>query len=742
LKRRHLLAFIVITQLAAGSFAQQPTASPTATPAPTQTASPQPQKPEDVDVVRITTNLVQVDAVVTDKNGKVVTDLKSDELEIFEDGRKQKITHFSYNVAEAPAPERPALTVVADKNAPPVPPTRLKPEDIRRTIAIVVDDLGLSFESTYYVRRALKRFVDEQMQPGDLVAIIRTGGGMGALQQFTGDKRQLYAAIERVKWNALGRGGVSAFAAMLPPTPGASGAEIDALTEEQNQARDETFSVGTLGAISYVVRGLKELPGRKSILLVSDGFKISSLEDPTQTNQSPLSRFPRNNVAANKLSRLLDEANRASVVIYTMNATGLQTMGLTAADDASGRSSDEVEQQLGKRRTAAFENQEGLDVLARATGGIAIHNTNDLSRGIRRVLEDQKGFYLIGYRPDSSTFDPRSGRRTFHKLTLKVTRPGKFNVRMRNGFFGVSDEDRRPVQPTLAQQMVGALTSPFGATGVHLQLTSLFANDARFGSFMRSVLHIDGRDLTFIDEPDKMHKCVFDVLTMTFGDNGTLVDQPNGRTYTLNFPDDLYKRVLRDGLVYYVVVPVKKPGAYQLRMSLRDSATERIGSANQFIEVPDLKKDRLAISGVVLRGTNTGSRNAGTSANANPGESQEGVEQGNAEASPAVRHFARGMFMDYLFVIYNAHVDKSNTQPRVTTQVRLFRGSALVFNGKENPYNAASQPDFKRLIAVGEIQLGTDLVPGEYTLQIVVNDLLADQKHRTVTQWMDFVIVK
>src|SRR5205807_4155279 len=150
-----------------------------------------------------------------------------------------------------------------DKNVPPVPPNRLRPEDIRRTIALVVDDLGLSFESTYYVRHALKRFVDEQMQPGDLVAIIRTGAGMGALQQFTADKRQLYAAIERVKWNALGRGGVSAFAAIQAPTAGAGGAEIDAMTEEQNQTRDETFSVGTLGAISYVVRGLKELPGRK-----------------------------------------------------------------------------------------------------------------------------------------------------------------------------------------------------------------------------------------------------------------------------------------------------------------------------------------------------------------------------------------------------------------------------------------------------------------------------------------------
>jgi VWFA-related protein len=137
---------------------------------------------------------------------------------------------------------------------------------------------------------------------------------------------------------------------------------------------------------------LKELPGRKSVLLVSDGFKISSLDDPTQTNQSPLSRFPRNSLAANKLGRLLDEANRASVVIYTMNATGLQTLGLTAADDASGRSSDEVEQQLGKRRNAAYENQEGLDVLARETGGIAIHNTNDLSRGIRRSWKIKRAF--------------------------------------------------------------------------------------------------------------------------------------------------------------------------------------------------------------------------------------------------------------------------------------------------------------------------------------------------------------
>jgi VWFA-related protein len=744
LKRHHLLAVILAALLTSGALAQRPSTPIIGPPPPPQQQpSPQPH-PESDDVVRITTNLVQVDAVVTDKNGKVVTDLKPEEIKILEDGREQKITNFSYAVTETPvAPARPDKTATVDKNAPPVPPTRLKPEEIRRTIAIVVDDLGLSFVSTYYVRRALKKFVDEQMQPGDLVAIIRTGGGVGALQQFTADKRQLYAALERLKWNSIGRGGVSAFAPLQPPTPGEGGADIDAKNEEVNQFRDDMFAVGTLGAVSYVVKGLRELPGRKSILLISDGFKIYSRDDPT-----------RNERTRQRLLRLIDEAGRSSVVIYTMNATGLQVMGLIAADNPGG---GDVEQMLSSRRQEAFETQEGLDFLARQTGGIAIKNNNDLSNGIRRVLEDQKGYYLIGYRPDNSTFDPKTGRRTFHKLTLKITRPGKFNVRMRNGFLGFSEDAKAaPVQKTLPQQLLGALTSPFGSNGVHLQLTSLFANDATAGSFMRSMLHIDGRDLTFTTEPDGLHKVVFDVLAMTFGDNGVPVDE-SGRTYTIKLTDPTYKRALLGGLVYYVTVPIKKPGAYQLRISLRDSSTERIGSASQFVEVPDLKKNRLAISGLAVSARKAGERTSAAVAKPSPSpeggtspatntntasQNQEGVDDGNPEASAAVRHFSRGMFLDYGVVIYNAHVDTATNKSQLIGQVRLFRDGQPVFTGKENALSFAEAADPKRLVTVGAIQLGTDLAPGEYVLQVVVKDMLADEKYRTVSQWMDFEIIR
>jgi len=161
------------------------------------------------DVVRISVTLVQVDAVVTDDKGKQVTDLKPQDFQILEDGRPQRITNFSYISNVSARPAEPAG--LPDKLAPPIPSKLLHPDEVKRTIALVVDDLSMSFESIAYARYALKKYVDEQMQPGDLVAILRTGAGIGALQQFTTDKRQLYAAIERLHWNSMGVGGIGAF---------------------------------------------------------------------------------------------------------------------------------------------------------------------------------------------------------------------------------------------------------------------------------------------------------------------------------------------------------------------------------------------------------------------------------------------------------------------------------------------------------------------------------------------------
>ncbi|MEP6788138.1 MAG: VWA domain-containing protein, partial [Acidobacteriota bacterium] len=263
--KKFLLAIAFVLLGAVGVFSQR--ATPT----------PSPKPPDDNDVVKISTNLIQIDVSATDRSGKAVTDLRPDEVEIYENGKKQKITNFSFISSVKTIVEKPNPT---DKNSPPVPQAVLRPEQIRRTVALVVDDLSLSFESAYQTQRALRKFVDEQMQDGDLVAIIRTGAGIGALQQFTSDKRLLYAAIDKVKWNPSGTGGLSAFAPIEPPLPGATpdpGDTADGTTPKDGvQAledfRSAVFATGTLGALKYIVTGMGELPGRKSVILFSDGF--------------------------------------------------------------------------------------------------------------------------------------------------------------------------------------------------------------------------------------------------------------------------------------------------------------------------------------------------------------------------------------------------------------------------------------------------------------------------------------
>jgi hypothetical protein len=107
-----------------------------------------------------------------------------------------------------------------------------------------------------------------------------------------------------------------------------------------------------------------------------------------------------------------------------------------------------------------------------------------------------------------------------------------------------------------------------------------------------------------------------------------------------------------------------------------------------------------------------------------------------------VRQFQRGSSVGYGYFIYSPQLDKATGRPQLTTQVRLFRDGQLVFTGRETPYDAAGQADLKRVTAGAAIHLGTEMAPGEYTLQVIVTDLLAKTKYRTATQWIDFEIVK
>ncbi|HWC98074.1 MAG TPA: VWA domain-containing protein [Candidatus Sulfopaludibacter sp.] len=660
-------------------------------------------------VIRINVNLVQVDATVTDGQGKPVTDLKAGDFQILQDGKPQVITNFTYvNLRPGAAPAPPARVSVANGSTPgpPPPPTRISLDKVRRTVALVVDDLGLSFASIAYVRTALKKFVDQEMQPGDLVAIIRTGAGIGALQQFTADKRQLYAAIDRVKFNAIGRVGVSSF----EPLGSDSGdAGID-------QERASVMSAGTLGAIRYVVNGLHELTGRKSVVLFSENLKLFNSDGMDQR-------------VMDEVRRLTDAANRASVVIYSIDPRGLQYYGITAADNTSGMNARQISEVASNRSQEVFNSQDGMALLATQTGGLFVHDNNDISGALRKVIQDSEGYYLIGYHPEAATFDVKSGLPKFHRVQVKVIRPG-LHVRSRNGFFGTSDREATPTPRTPQQQILHALTSPFDSGSIHMRLTGLFSYAPKTGSYLNSMLYIDAKDLKFEDEADDWHKAVLEIVAVTFGDNGQPVDT-TAKTYTMRIKGEAYQQALKTGFVYTMHHVVKKPGAYQMRVALRDDSSEQLGSASQFVEVPDVHKGRLTLSSLVIK------EDAEIGQPQKQDDNAEGQNTENPNGSPAVRIFRRGKGLVYLCQVLNAQLG-TGSQPNLELHTRLFHDGKQIYEGKPMPLDMRSQTDPKHLIAAGEMKLGAGMEAGDYVLQVIVTDKLAKDKYATTTQSMDF----
>ena len=715
-----------------------------------------PQRPAQLnppvqdEIVRVTTNLVQVDAVVTDKNGKPVTDLRAEDFEILEDGKPQKISNLSYISTEPSSSQVSISPTIPPKNEAPAPapvPARGK---VRRTIVFAIDDLGISNQSLQIVKQALKRFVEEAMQPDDLVAIVRTRSGSGALQRFTTDKRQLNANIDSLRWECLNRAGPAVLRpSPCPPLPYSSYATL----------------AHTLRSLSYIVEGLKTLPGRKSMILFTDSFAVlpnpADLTIGAEGNKPTPGATPTESVPQTDESRsktgdvsmyfdlgrgLIQLSNQASVVIYAVDARGLVTTNLRAEEPrevaqtfSQGPLHDTIYGNLlSHRSNAVLETQLGLQELAHQTGGFAIINNNDLGEGVTRIVDDLKGYYLIGYRPSDSTFEKRNGRTPFHTITIKLKRSG-LSVRSRKGFYGVPDETRRPVTPqTREQRMVAALESPFAAGDVRIRLTTLFGNVPQ-GSLVRTLIHIDARDLTFTDQPDGWRQANFDVLVSSYGENGLIADYLS-RTETIRARGKTYANMLHYGLNYSLLVPIKKPGPYQLRTAVRDTATNRTGSAYEFIEVPDLKKGRLSLSGIALSSTYLDLAALSLSSgvyNAPP-------DNGDlVQPTPAVRRFIPGMTIDYRYVIYNALPSTKNSLPELTAQVRLFRDGEMI-SSKEEPASDSSrlQIDLKRLSAKGNLQLGDDLIPGNYVLQIIVTDPRAKEQYGMASQWIDFEVVK
>ena len=660
---------------------------------------------QDDDIVRINTNLVQVDATVLDDQKQPVRNLTMEDFAVLENGKPQTLTNFSLVEVGTPATATVAPPNTAAKNIP-APPVRLTASQVNRTIAVVIDDLCMSQASLVATKDSLRQFLAKEVQTGDLIAFFRTrASGQTVGGMFTADKRTLERQIAQLRWYP------ESLEFCGDPGPARNEGEPriaqDTRFRREERTRDN-LTVSKLSMVRYIIAGLDRLPGRKSVLLVSDGLAATS-------------------DTFFALRRTVESANRASVVLNTISALGLQGGGFDAQDDVA---IDDIAGLRDQRSALELSRGGSLNYLAEATGGLAVRNRNLFGDIIREALDTQKSYYLLGYRPSDESLKIAG---TVRNITVRVKRPG-LKVRYRHGYVGI-----KPATPARARTadtpLVEALTTPLDTNGLSVRLATFFGYDPAKGYFVRSVIHIDSANLGATQETGGNKKLSLDVAAVALGEGGQIADiflrQHNLRVADPNFNPPV---TLPHGLVYTADIPIKKPGGYQLRVAVRDNSSQLIGSANQYIEVPDLKNNQIALSGLIL----SGAQADGSVALPPYVAVAEALQAVTTPSDSGVRIFAANSIVSYAYVIYNAKL--KDGKPQLRTQVRIFRDDQMILETPEETFDANGQNDLARLREERLLRLNPNLRAGNYVMQVIVKDL--NDKERATTQWIDFEVVR
>lgn len=369
--------------------------------------------------------------------------------------------------------------------------------------------------------------------------------------------------------------------------------------------------------------------------------------------------------------------------------------------------------------------QQGLEFLAEETGGTFVFH-NDIAGAVRDAVEDAGTYYLLGYHPPASTFAGKDSAMRFHRITVRVKRPG-LTARSRKGFFGFPGGEPKPTSPTSQAQFARVLSSPFAENSIHVRMTTLFTYTGK--SAITTLLYVDGKDLTFTPQPDGTRTLNLEAVALTFDANGQILDNSE-RTLVMRGNEQQCALAIQNGIILTILHAVQKPGPYQMRVAVRDSASNKIGSASEFVEVPDLKHGHLAVSGILL--TEQGTGTSGVTSGSSPTAATD--PKGNA----AIRIFRPGEAITWGIQIFNAH-RHSGEPSNLTVEARLFHDNNEIYQGKPEPVSYPTS-EASQVAAFGGIHLGKTFGAGDYVLQLVVNDGDATKKYSAASQWIEFEV--
>lgn len=534
-------------------------------------------------VYRIQRNEVLVDVRVVDRKGNPVTDLKADDFKVYEDGVLQKVNSFdleNIQKLETASEVNGKAPVINLATLPRTTPQSTLKQLVQnhRLIVLFFDLSSMQIDDLMRALKSAQSFIQTQMTPADLIAVVTYTSDLRVIQDFTNDRDVLDKAIKGIE---IGPASSLASNGSVGAAGGSDSFGNTIVTQDVGDAftPDETeFNIFNtdekLSALESLADMLQTVPGRKSVIHFSSGIEQTGVDNEAQ------------------LEATTTAANRADVSFYTIDARGL--LAMPVGGDASSASpagtaiysADATSSQI----SSLHNSRETISTLATDTGGRMFHDLNNFAPAFADVQKENSTYYLLGYSPSDTRSDGR-----FRRIKVTIDRKG-VKVEARPGYYApknfrqFTNEDK---EEQLTQAMDSA--TPF----LELPLAVEAAHFQQPGGQYYVVLaaKLPGSSIPF-KQKSATRRAEFDFAWRATDPSGKVVAALRD-TLPVKLNASTYQEVLKGNILYEggFVLP---PGNYKLKVVARENQTGKMGTFVEPLVLPPVAKSGLELSSVVV----------------------------------------------------------------------------------------------------------------------------------------------
>ncbi len=657
----------------------------------------------------VKSQLVVETVVVTDKQGKPISGLTAKDFTVTEDGTPQTIRVFEHETLPsdvAPLPVTPRdderikvykrlsrTTIAAEGNE------KNRYRD-HRLLALYFDMSAMRPEDQQRALAAAERFVRTQMTPADLLSILRySGGAVDVLQDFTADRNRLLSILETL---VVGEG--QGFAEGVEDSSSAdTGAAFGQDSSEFNIFNTDR----QLSALQTAARMLGNTSEKKALLYFASGLRLNGNDNQAQ------------------LHATVDAAVRSGVSFWPVDARGLVAEApLGDATQGSAGNSSLYNGTAAQSTADRFQqSQDTLYALAADTGGKALFDNNDLTRGITNAQHSIADYYLIGY---YTTNTVKNGR--FRKVNITLANAdAKLDYRKgyyadkEFGKFNATDKERQ-LEDALS------LGDPITELTIALELNYFQLNRAEY--YVPLTVKIPGRELTLAKRLGAEHTLLDFICEVKDDATGQTVSNVRDNV-NIKLTDATAADLARRPVEYDAGFTLL-PGRYTVKFLARDDETGRIGTYQTTLVIPNLNKEtrRIPISSVVLSAQRADTKDALYNASKGKDAARNDaanplVDNGRKLIPSVTRVFSTDRDLYIYLQAYATNTLPAATQPQsppaLVAYVTLYREGQLAF---QSPAISAVPTAGTRLGTTPlsfALQLGS-LTLGEYQAQVTVLD--------------------